>query len=362
MDNVFMFSAYDVLNATRYEWDFGDGTTGQGSSVTHTYDNIDEYTVRCTVYNGDLSASAEITVFAEDIPTDDDFLEQANINSLYHQTFYIDIGTPLVTITGVGSDGSTLTQSQLEWLSYEIREINDRYVFDISGTCTDVTLVGSVITVTVTGGSQEWTWEITVYQEVDSGDVPSRGYAEYVLSGNIVTLTNLDPSDNGIRLVVDWGDGTQTKNGSGATFTHEYTSTGQKIIHLTWYISEMGSETQLTATLTVNIAGSPGTVVYVGGDGAEGSMDIQSGSSSYVIQECGFTKDGATFLGWNSSPDFKGTTSMPGETVSPNGTLTLYAMWSVDNSSSWLEDHILVIVATVLIAAMLLVIVVRRFL
>lgn len=48
---------------TSYEWDFGDGTTGSGDVVTHTYDEIGEYTVTLTVTDdGDVSGTTESSV------------------------------------------------------------------------------------------------------------------------------------------------------------------------------------------------------------------------------------------------------------------------------------------------------------
>ncbi len=48
--------AYDPDGTTlTYEWDFGDGETGTGELVTHSYDEGDEYTVTLTVTDNDNS-------------------------------------------------------------------------------------------------------------------------------------------------------------------------------------------------------------------------------------------------------------------------------------------------------------------
>jgi chitodextrinase len=39
-------------NLTFYTWDFGDGSTGSGATVSHTYGAIGTYTVTLTVGNG----------------------------------------------------------------------------------------------------------------------------------------------------------------------------------------------------------------------------------------------------------------------------------------------------------------------
>lgn len=47
----------------------------------------------------------------------------------------------------------------------------------------------------------------------------------------------------------------------------------------------------------------------------------------------GWTVDGYTFIGWNTSADGKGTTYAPGTTWTANGTLTLYAQWTPGQAS-----------------------------
>lgn len=47
----------------------------------------------------------------------------------------------------------------------------------------------------------------------------------------------------------------------------------------------------------------------------------------------GWTVDGYTFIGWNTSADGKGTAYAPGTTWTANGTLTLYAQWTPGQAS-----------------------------
>ena len=47
----------------------------------------------------------------------------------------------------------------------------------------------------------------------------------------------------------------------------------------------------------------------------------------------GWTVDGYTFIGWNTSADGKGTAYVPGTTWTANGTLTLYAQWTPGQAS-----------------------------
>lgn len=45
-----------------YAWDFGDGTTGEGVTVSHSYSNLDSVTVTLTVSDGEFSSSVVKTV------------------------------------------------------------------------------------------------------------------------------------------------------------------------------------------------------------------------------------------------------------------------------------------------------------
>jgi PKD repeat protein len=64
----FLTSASEPVNpqpSFSYAWNFGDGSTGAGSSPTHTYTQVDNYTVALTVtdpYNGSTTATAVVTV------------------------------------------------------------------------------------------------------------------------------------------------------------------------------------------------------------------------------------------------------------------------------------------------------------
>gem|GEM_PF-890000 len=73
-DDVFVgvavsFSASCSEDAEGYSWDFGDGSTGSGASVSHTYQNAGDYEVTLTVTNGDQTdeTSATVTAVREDV-------------------------------------------------------------------------------------------------------------------------------------------------------------------------------------------------------------------------------------------------------------------------------------------------------
>jgi PKD repeat protein len=51
-----------------HAWDFGDGNTGGGATVTHTYDAAGEYTVTLTSSDGELAGTATDTVTVTELP------------------------------------------------------------------------------------------------------------------------------------------------------------------------------------------------------------------------------------------------------------------------------------------------------
>ena len=74
LENV-LFEATDTSGqVVDYAWDFGDGTTGTGRTVTHAYSSASTYTVTLRVtdtYDRSTSAVQSVTVGAGDTPTAD---------------------------------------------------------------------------------------------------------------------------------------------------------------------------------------------------------------------------------------------------------------------------------------------------
>lgn len=55
-------------DALTYDWDFGDGRTGSGATLTHAYDQDGTYTVKVTVSDGTDSTSSSTTVVVTNAP------------------------------------------------------------------------------------------------------------------------------------------------------------------------------------------------------------------------------------------------------------------------------------------------------
>ncbi len=69
-------------------------------------------------------------------------------------------------------------------------------------------------------------------------------------------------------------------------------------------------------------------------NGGTGTMDPVQQGGSYTIPECGFTRDGYTFIGWATSPDGEAV-YQPGMTITLTDDLALYAKWGVNCTVSF---------------------------
>lgn len=96
-----------------------------------------------------------------------------------------------------------------------------------------------------------------------------------------------------------------------------------------------------TASITLNAAqgntltghtfdfyrlGSYGDITANGGNGSMDSRNQESGST-VTVADNGFTCDGYTFTGWNTSPNGTGTDYKPGDALTVTADTTLYAQW-----------------------------------
>ena len=366
--NMFDFHAVGVSgNPTSIVWDFGDGESSTGSSVTHSYRQPGWYEVKCTVSNGMGSNHVETMVKATDITSSEDFADFMNLTMQYYQNIPVETANPVVTITCEGK-----TEQDLAWFESRVDDFGeDGYILTVIGTCDDLSFAGKTIHVHVQDGTKVIEWDIEVLEgpEVDH-DTAQNASADYEVDGLTVTLVDVTPSSDTVKLQVIWGDGGQPSRGmSDGVFMHEYKDSGPNgngyDITLTWMYYGSVSYEVLDYQLHVSFGDATTvTIEYVGGAGAQGQMDPQTGKTSYIVEECAFTKPGSEFLGWNTSPDFTGTVFMPGDTISGSGTTRLYAMWSGSSSSSpdAGSDSIALYVVVAALVAIAAVLVVRRIL
>ena len=128
-------------------------------------------------------------------------------------------------------------------------------------------------------------------------------------------------------------------SGSISTFNVNHNSSGVasftvgmrgKICVLTNKTSSAFGDAAVSVSITES---APYTISYNanGGSGAPSSQSVYAGVA-YTISSVQPTRDGCNFLGWATSASASTATYVGGDTVTPNGNLALYAVWSFNVS------------------------------
>jgi hypothetical protein len=207
-----------------YSWAFGDGATGAGAVVSHSYSLAKIYTVTLTVTdNGGVTGSTSSQVSIGDLPPVVSFTPSPS-------TAYT--GQSISLSISVSDPDGTIVSTRVDW--------GDSIVQLYSGAITSAshgyTSTGSstfeIFTIIITGTDNNASYTSTSSQVTinDRVPVPSFNPSSTSLStGQNVTLTisATDPDGTVTALRVDWGDGKiDTLSGTATSDTHSYSSTG----------------------------------------------------------------------------------------------------------------------------------------
>lgn len=188
-------------------WDFGDGQTGGGEQIRHTYAEPGQYTVKLNVGNGcrEDSTTATITVLAS---PDIDFAHSPNLCT-QQEIFFSNNSGPLANLSWDFGDGQSSTEG------------NPIYTYPATGTYT-VTLSGSV---TGTGCADTLSKEITIVEapKADIQGMDLEGCAPYP-----ARFTAQGSVGDFFRW--DFGDGNTSTDQEPV---HEYIASGNYTVQLT---------------------------------------------------------------------------------------------------------------------------------
>ncbi len=218
-------ASYDLDGTVvSYSWAFGDGATGTGSVVTHSYSPAKSYTVTLTVTdNGGVTGSTTSQVTITDRPPLVSFTPSpTTANTGQSITLSISVSDPDGSISTTRVDwGDTITQLY----SGAITSATHSYASTGSSTSEIFTII-----VTATDNNASFTSTSTQVTINDRVPVPSFNPSSTSLStGQNVTLTisASDPDGTVTALRVDWGDGNiDTLSGTATSDIHSYSSTG----------------------------------------------------------------------------------------------------------------------------------------
>jgi PKD repeat protein len=228
----------------RYDWDFGDGVTGSGATVSHVYARAGNYTISLKVTNSsNLSASATQTIAigqAAQPPT-------AVINAPNQGTE----GRPF------SFDGSGSTPGSGQIVKYEWN-FGDGATGS-GATVSHVYAKGGNYTVSLkvtNSDGRTATAELTIY--INPAAQPPRAVINAPNQGQVGRPITFDGSRSTAGGQItgyawDFGDGT---TGSGATVSHAYASAGSYTVSLT-VTSSTGQTASATHAIRIE-GGQPG--------------------------------------------------------------------------------------------------------
>jgi len=225
-----------------YAWDFGDGETGNGKVVTHTYEAVGHYEAQLTANNGVSTVVVTTAVAILDVPIGGLTLTNSSPTIGGHTTFF--------TASAAAGSGITYTWDFGDDSPPSISGTDNtvEHVYDDSG------IYQATVTASNTAGSAEATAPVTIT------DAPIAG----------LTLVNSSPTplDNatiltasvaeGTGIAYDWnfGDGEVLAAG-GASVQHVYPDMGNftAIVTATNSMNSMVASTLITITAGQPVSG-----------------------------------------------------------------------------------------------------------
>ncbi len=229
---------------TGYSWTFGDGFTGSGSIVAHSFSTAGIYTVTLTVTdNGGLTNSTSSTVTITDRPPMVSFNPSPSSASTGQ--------TITLAISSSDSDG-TVTSTKVDWGDGTIDLLSGPATTDTHSYSSTGSATSQVFTITITitdnsGSTGSTSSQVTINDRPPS--VTFTPSSTLIATGENVTLTiSAADSDGTISSKqVNWGDGTiDSLSATATTDTHYYASTG--------------SSTSNTMTITVSATDNSGSI------------------------------------------------------------------------------------------------------
>lgn len=354
--NTYYFTAVGAANYHTITWDFGDGTTDSGVNVIHSF-KVGNYTITCTVKNTSTGKTANATYSLETLDEDSiDVSGIINIGAPYEAWFIANYSN--MVLSCVVSDGSNAPD-----FNTTIEKVSSGYLFKVSGTCNDQSLVGKTISFTVKSGSNVVkTWSALVCAASSSDDPLLKPSCKYTMNSLTIVLKEIQPNRESMILTVDWGDGSPFSKGvASGSFSHEYSVEGKYTVQMEWvWRDSTGASYNKAYSFDATAGVSVGQTFSITYDpnGGKGSMNPQTGLEKYNILDCTFTYDGKEFVKWCTDKDpMKGDIYSPGESITPGEDITLYALWTDSGSAD--DDSVLRYVALAIVLCLGLIIVVR---
>jgi len=220
-----------------YSWDFGDGTTATGVTVSHTYSQIGKYTVKLIVTDDDgATDSASTTKTVTNRAPVACFTESAEVVST-DDSIYFDASAsydPDGTIVGYSWDFGDGTTATGITVTHRYKE-NGVYTVTLRVIDDNVAIASSTAKKTVLNR-----WPVGTFTESDT----------IVIQNEIIYFyasESYDPDGTIVGYLWEFGDGNTT---TGVTADHKYSEVGEYTVTLTVTDND-GYSTSVTGNIVV---------------------------------------------------------------------------------------------------------------
>jgi len=355
-------ASYDLDGTVvSYSWAFGDGATGTGAVVTHSYALAKTYSVILTVTdNGGVTGSTSSQVTITDRPPVVSFtLSPSTANTGQSISLTISVSDPDGSIVSSTVDWG---DSNVQFFPGAITSASHSYASTGSSTFEIFTII-----VTGTDNNASYTSATSQVTISDRPPAPSFNPSSTALStGQNVTLTISAADPDGIvtALKVDWGDGTiHTLPGTATSDIHSYSSTGTATSNIftitvnatdnsgstgksssqvtvsdrppiiTFTVSPASASTGQTVTVSITSSDPDGTISSTRVDWGDGTVDTIPGAPQTDTHQYSSTGSASskafpisisvTDNSGSSSAPRTATVSVQSSSQSPSGTLSL---------------------------------------
>lgn len=222
-------------NIINYTWDFGDGHTAYGETVTHTYSSPGDYTVTLTVLSNAYETDCDATTVHV---TEYNWPPVADAGGPYDGT----AGEPveMYGCNSYDSDGSIVSYHWNFGDGHTGSGYNPSHTYASGGTyCVRLTVIDN-------DGASDTDTTYAYIDEENQDPIADAGGPYQADVGEAITFDGTDSSDpDGTITSYEWsfGDG---ESGSGATSTHTYTAAGTYEVTLIVTDDDGATDTNVT--------------------------------------------------------------------------------------------------------------------